>query len=1205
MDYCDKYTAAVKFSQVKGCFLLVPEKWRKAYPEDLHVFKIHYGENHQREAYLSCGKDMTHREDVESKVFMNQKYAEKLGIKEKEWIELIPLTAAIPQATKVILEPLTSDDWEIMELNARFIEWNLMNQIRVVWVNQVFPVWVSNLSIYCKVVACAPDHNPVTLNGHTLVSVVPKDRYLSIPSMEKDSDSLKKINKKNYFQFEHLRYYPNHEQFVESTDDENSSSNRFLDSETPSIASHASLFFTSWFTYSKEEKPSLSGEFQEDSGDFCHFNFDCVLRVLPYTNTTSSLSLAVQATTVFISASTYVACCGDNGIPPCFVAVLQKFPLLGRKFRKNGNENAKKTGNQDNNTLTKNDSKSSKDSEQEDQKIFDSVCVTVMVVKSSEEDEFKLPSFLFTYKNAIVVPKELKRGFNLEVSSLLHVKSVNMKPLPSFGIILHPVSDLDKRINLKLVHELFLQWAFGKSRKNHTYVISDGTLVKLKINNKRCDFFIHLQERESSPKTSNHSGSFSSIDSDKSVYLKKENEYGYLNYKAFKRTPVKVGSNMCFTISSDRPYLDKSTGLYQDINTSKLEELGGVKELSAKAVENIEFWLKLRPLSYISNHSSTYCGCIMISGPKGVGKTSFANAICKRFANSPYHVFVRIVKCLPLKGKRVETIAKTWDEIVSEAIYSQPSLLLFEDLDYIASSPTSHEQESGPDGIYFATISRAFIQLMNRIVESESKVAVIVTSQSLHSLHSVLVNTRGRHIFQSILEVNTPNALQREEILLAMMFQKPHISRNTMAKVKLSEIAAKTEGYVAQDLGTLVDRATHAAWVRLASCNKADHVTLEKEDFEVALKSFVPASLLGISLQMQDQRTWKDVGGLKQVKKVIQQIIMWPTKYKQIYKNYSLKPQTNILLYGAPGTGKTLLAGVVASECGLNFISIKGPELLSKYIGASEQAVRDLFKRATTARPCILFFDEFDSIAPRRGHDSTGVTDRVVNQLLTQLDGVESLEGVHVLAATSRPGLIDPALLRPGRLDKCLLCPLPDKDERKEILECLSPKLPLSSDIDFDIIASVTEHFSGADLQALLYTAHIEALHDVQYSPRRCSTSSDDTAYSLASDKLLYIPTVEQGVKVPSYEDGKKIVQDVALVQDKYFGKSERPSSHRNSLSVTITPRNLLKVASEMKPSVSAEERLRYEMIFNKFQNVLSGESTSPPKENAKRVTLA
>lgn len=185
-------------------------------------------------------------------------------------------------------------------------------------------------------------------------------------------------------------------------------------------------------------------------------------------------------------------------------------------------------------------------------------------------------------------------------------------------------------------------------------------------------------------------------------------------------------------------------------------------------------------------------------------------------------------------------------------------------------------------------------------------------------------------------------------------------------------------------------------------------------------------------------------------------------------------------MYGYPGCGKTLLASAVAASFGLNFISVKGPELLNKYIGASEKAVRDLFERAQAAKPAVLFFDEFESIAPRRGHDSTGVTDRVVNQLLTEMDGAQGLEGVYVLAATSRPDLIDPALLRPGRLDKSVLCDMPGAEERAEILRTVAKKLEVGREVEgrWDEIGERTEGWSGADLQALLYNAHLGVVHE-------------------------------------------------------------------------------------------------------------------------------
>ncbi|XP_011887466.1 PREDICTED: peroxisome biogenesis factor 1 isoform X4 [Cercocebus atys] len=284
----------------------------------------------------------------------------------------------------------------------------------------------------------------------------------------------------------------------------------------------------------------------------------------------------------------------------------------------------------------------------------------------------------------------------------------------------------------------------------------------------------------------------------------------------------------------------------------------------------------------------------------------------------------------------------------------------------------------------------------------------------------------------------------------------------------------------------------------------AHELVLTTSDFQKALHGFIPASLRSVNLHKPRDLGWDKIGGLHEVRQILMDTIQLPAKYPELFANLPIRQRTGILLYGPPGTGKTLLAGVIARESRMNFISVKGPELLSKYIGASEQAVRDIFIRAQAAKPCILFFDEFESIAPRRGHDNTGVTDRVVNQLLTQLDGVEGLQGVYVLAATSRPDLIDPALLRPGRLDKCVYCPPPDQVSRLEILNVLSDSLPLADDVDLQHVASVTDSFTGADLKALLYNAQLEALHGMLLSSGlQDGSSSSDSDLSLSSMVFL------------------------------------------------------------------------------------------------------
>ena len=298
-------------------------------------------------------------------------------------------------------------------------------------------------------------------------------------------------------------------------------------------------------------------------------------------------------------------------------------------------------------------------------------------------------------------------------------------------------------------------------------------------------------------------------------------------------------------------------------------------------------------------------------------------------------------------------------------------------------------------------------------------------------------------------------------------------------------------------------------------------VSLTREDYSSALAGFTPASLRNVTLQSSTTK-WDSIGGLLETRQILLETLQYPTTYAPIFAQCPLRLRSGLLLYGYPGCGKTLLASAVAGECGLNFISVKGPEILNKYIGASEKSVRDLFERAEAARPCVLFFDEFDSIAPKRGHDSTGVTDRVVNQLLTQMDGAEGLSGVYVLAATSRPDLIDPALLRPGRLDKSLLCDMPALEERIDILKAVTSKLRLAPSIlnlesegeNLREIAQRTEGHSGADLQAVVYNAQLEAIHDALGDTDLGDAAKNGTAKSSSSNDAS---TTTKEPRIPAF----------------------------------------------------------------------------------------
>ena len=278
---------------------------------------------------------------------------------------------------------------------------------------------------------------------------------------------------------------------------------------------------------------------------------------------------------------------------------------------------------------------------------------------------------------------------------------------------------------------------------------------------------------------------------------------------------------------------------------------------------------------------------------------------------------------------------------------------------------------------------------------------------------------------------------------------------------------------------------------------------------------------------------------------------------------------------------------------------------MNKYIGASEQSVRDLFLRAEGARPSILFFDEFDAIAPRRGHDSTGVTDRVVNQLLTQLDGVEKVEGVYVLAATSRPDLIDPALLRPGRLDKCLFCDMPELEEREDILRVVANKLSLSEDVDLSQVAKMCEGFSGADLQALLYNAQLSSIHGMLDQTQEREEKKEEE--EISQEFSFTISLGESSLSTAS--ERHRVMKEAEIVHNNLYGGEEIKQKKSGDFEEILKPRVSMKsiesALKSMRPSVSPSERKRYQKIYSSFlEGKREADFKTGPKEDQLRQTL-
>ncbi|XP_041531291.1 peroxisome biogenesis factor 1 isoform X5 [Microtus oregoni] len=644
------------------------------------------------------------------------------------------------------------------------------------------------------------------------------------------------------------------------------------------------------------------------------------------------------------------------------------------------------------------------------------------------------------------IPDDLRKRLNIEVHAVVRITPLETTPKIPRSLKLQPRENLPKDVSEDDVKAVFSSWVQQSATTMLPLIVSREECIKLRIKNGLKEFnlsIVHSQEKG------------------EAVFVLSAILLQKISIQVLLEPMIReeISEEIDFLL----PFL-------------KLNSLGGVNSLGISTMEHITHSLLGRPLSrqLISLVAGLRNGAVLITGGKGSGKSTLAKAICKE-ACDVLDAHVEIVDCKALRGKRLESIQKVLEVAFSEAAWRQPSVVLLDDLDVIAGLPSVPEQEHSPEAVQNQRLAHALNDIIKEFVSMGSLVALIATSQFQHSLHSSLVSAQGVHTFQCIQHIQPPNQEQRCEILHNVVKNKLGFNINKSPDFNLQHIAKETEGFVARDFTLLVDRAIHSH-LSCQHVSTREELTLTTSDFQKALHGFLPVSLRNVNLHKPRDLGWDKVGGLHEVRQILMDTIQLPAKYPELFANLPIRQRTGILLYGPPGTGKTLLAGVVARESGMNFISIKGPELLSKYIGASEQAVRDVFIRAQAAKPCILFFDEFESIAPRRGHDNTGVTDRVVNQLLTQLDGVEGLQGVYVLAATSRPDLIDPALLRPGRLDKCVFCPPPDQGSRLEILKVLSDSLPLADDVDLQHVALVTESFTGADLKALLYNAQLEAL---------------------------------------------------------------------------------------------------------------------------------
>ncbi|KAF9191576.1 Peroxisome biosynthesis protein pex1 [Haplosporangium sp. Z 767] len=987
---------------------------------------------------------LSHGDTIE----MDPQFGQAMGLRAGQKVN-IDFVKSVQDGISVNVAPYSEDDWEILELHAGYVEDQMLNQIRILYPNQVFTMWVNGHTLVrLRVLDINPTASCVKLGANAEVIVAPMVRKANggVASQRDNQDLSTQVQKVTQMQC--LRVLA-------------------LDEISEELREHIA-----------EEGP-FTVQVHPESWIETDLAKQAVLRITkvipPHAEkaiddeTKDPEDLMVGASAIFVRvASSY-------NVPIGHVAISKQ------------------------------------------------------VQDALDADNFSHVSLSETHVHPVQLPSVTLRPISSDVSTPTTAAPLKLQPKSTNH-------DSDKAAKAAGLISIFKDW-INSIPGNDTVLLSHGSLLTIPYSDKVQSFAIDFPAK-SLPASHNNG------QQEEARNQVVPEAYGVLTKAQLGQLKVEIGQAQGIS------------HIYKKVVTHIADTptaLGGVSQVCTKAEKYLLTCLsKLELRDALAVPS---LGGFLLCGPHGSGKTVVARSIIRKLAqNMDTLAYCVEINCAEFAEDRLPVLMTKFQQWFDTAAFHSPSILFLEDLDRLIPAEVEHA-----DSFRSRQIAEVFLQIATKMCKRFDRIAIVATAQQQVSVHPSLITS---HLLSEIIRLTPPGKTERKEMLQSLMETGPSILQRSLPQIDLVSVASKTEGYLAADLKAFLERTVHEGAVRnIASQTTSqteemgatpsetragsastpaseDEFTLTQADFLKAQEGFVPSSLRGVKLQ-SSATSWLDIGGLNETRKILLETLEWPTKYASIFSQCPLRLRSGLLLFGHPGCGKTLLASAVAKECGLNFISVKGPELLNKYIGASEKSVRDLFERAQAAKPCVLFFDEFDSIAPKRGHDSTGVTDRVVNQMLTQMDGAEGLDGVYVLAATSRPDLIDPALLRPGRLDKSLLCGMPNLEERHEILACLARKMEVAEDIDLMECARRTEGLTGADLQAVLYNAHLEAI--------RVAIEKDEAvkkAHQSSQGGTGASSPIPEGSSVSSGGDGK-MMRFVSL-GGKGFGGAGKVSQKAN-----------------------------------------------------------
>ena len=700
--------------------------------------------------------------------------------------------------------------------------------------------------------------------------------------------------------------------------------------------------------------------------------------------------------------------------------------------------------------------------------------------------------------NIIRMDGNIRRNARTSIGEMVDVKKAEVKIAKKISI-----APATKGVLVKASPQLFKQGLLGKA-------VVKGDLVSLGSARKR-----HPQGQEGSDIFEMMESRFASFG------------FGDIKFVVVETQPRKeiciVNQDTVVEFNPQAVELVEDEALGLGIN---YEDIGGLSDEITKVREMVELPLK-HPEVFERLGIDPPKG-VLLHGAPGTGKTLLAKAVASE-TNANFILINGPEVISKFYGESEANLRKKFEEAEENA----PSIIFFDEIDAIA---TKREETKGD------VEKRVVAQLLGLMdgLKSRGKVIVIAATNMPNTLDAAL-RRPGR--FDREIEIGVPDKGGRLEIL------KIHTRNMPLAKnVNLSEIAKVTHGFVGADLNSLAKEAAMIVLRRILPELKVlgieegdaipneilDKLMVTQKDFIAALKDVRPSAMREFLVETPDV-SWSDIGGLEEVKDKLKEAVEWPLKKPEVFKRMGIRPPRGILLYGPPGTGKTLLAKAIAKESEANFILVNGPSLLSKWVGESEKAVRQVFHKARQTAPTIIFFDEIDALVPRRaGTSNDGRTgERLVNQMLTEMDGLESLNDVVIIAATNRPDIVDPALLRQGRFDRIILTTVPDEEGRKTIFKIYLEKMSIDTDVNIKTLASITQGYVGADIQGVCREAAMLALRE--------NINADKVTMKHFEDALQVVhPSVDKEIeetyeKLDEYFSSARAKQ-IKEEKESYFG---------------------------------------------------------------------